>query len=201
MLWRGRGAAYFNPRSPRGERLPEGSTGRLHRIFQSTLPARGATMLARVTSDCLPISIHAPREGSDRPVGGVCRQCAYFNPRSPRGERLTGDWEKALGGLFQSTLPARGATHPARAGRRRKSKFQSTLPARGATNDDKYSRRQIEISIHAPREGSDIRADWRKLLGFDFNPRSPRGERRLTIYSCCPFYRFQSTLPARGATR
>ena len=33
--------------------------------------------------------------------------------------------------------------------------FQSTLPARGATKKTLLTERQKEISIHAPREGSD----------------------------------------------
>ena len=36
---------------------------------------------------------------------------------------------------------------------------------------------------------------------MDFNPRSPRGERHI-IKRCAPLYfKFQSTLPARGATK
>ena len=35
-------------------------------------------------------------------------------------------------------------------------RFQSTLPARGATVDRDFKDKSGEISIHAPREGSDI---------------------------------------------
>ena len=35
------------------------------------------------------------------------------------------------------------------------------------------------ISIHAPREGSDVTMSLSGLLFSDFYPRSPRGERRL----------------------
>ncbi len=35
-------------------------------IFQSTLPARGATFGSGGSSGTIDISIHAPREGSDR---------------------------------------------------------------------------------------------------------------------------------------
>ena len=58
---------YFNPRSPRGERLAKVANGGVHTV----------------------ISIHAPREGSDnddRPGFGGGPE--NFNPRSPRGERL-----------------------------------------------------------------------------------------------------------------
>ena len=40
----------------------------------------------------------------------------------------------------------------------------------------------MNISIHAPRVGSDILANRAKLIGMaDFNPRSPCGERRRAI--------------------
>ena len=86
---------------------------------------------------------------------------------------------------FQPTLPARGATLEGNA-RRRAGQFQPTLPA---------------ISTHAPRTGSDGIAKAMAEQWVDFNPRSPHGERR----NCDGFrpraYRFQSTLPARGATQ
>ena len=80
--------------------------------------------------------------------------------------------------VFQSTLPARGATsHRAvRAGLG--IQFQSTLPARGATSGRRSCRHQGAISIHAPRAGSDLLATLNGVLDDVF----------------------QSTLPARGAT-
>ena len=57
--------------------------------FQSTLPVGGATIQDIVLSLMLRISIHAPRGGSDG-ASAVVRLCtAYFNPRSPWGERLS----------------------------------------------------------------------------------------------------------------
>ena len=79
------------------------------------------------------ISIHAPREGSDDVlILGGSRCIDDFNPRSPRGERLKAAKETELDALFQSTLPARGAT--------------DRYPLNGVAHF---------ISIHAPREGSD----------------------------------------------
>ena len=101
---------YFNPRSPHGERLTRLMRARWHGPFQSTLPARGATDVAK---------------GRKRPRKD-------FNPRSPHGERRRTATHKRRRERFQSTLPARGATEPpARASSRQQ--FQSTLPARGAT--------------------------------------------------------------------
>ena len=100
---------YFNPRSPRGERpgrshgaggthgfqstLPARgatmtSTGHpLLYKFQSTLPARGATSSKRSAVQSVHISIHAPREGSDQSAILSTEIERNFNPRSPRGER------------------------------------------------------------------------------------------------------------------
>ena len=58
------------------------------------------------------------------------------------------------------------------------------------------------ISIHAPREGCDGICDW---LGVawqgDFNPRTPRGVRPVLHDVVSVLVLFQSTHPARGATR
>ena len=55
--------------------------------------------------------------------------------------------------------------------------FQSTLPARGATAAAEKAGVTIEISIHAPRTGSDNSCGDGKGKGRYFNPRSPHGER------------------------
>ena len=153
--WQG----YFNPRSPHGER-PYGQKRLLMLlwIFQSTLPARGATYereYERGAKDA--ISIHAPRTGSDPTTASSkpstssdfnprsphgerrgksntpSRRRKNFNPRSPHGERPSLMVARAIQKEFQSTLPARGATdlfqHLCGFSR----VFQSTLPARGAT--------------------------------------------------------------------
>ena len=79
--------------------------------------------------------------------------------------------------VFQSTLPARGATI-ASGTSAILVLFQSTLPARGATISGTPYKQTSDISIHAPRTGSDVFA-------------APKNDRRS---------KFQSTLPARGAT-
>ena len=62
----------------------------------------------------------------------------------------------ALELLFQSTLPVRGATVAGLPrGTRTKVAFQSTLLVRGATDCRSGDRIGWDISIHAPREGSD----------------------------------------------
>ena len=102
--------------------------------FQSTLPARGATSDSQKIPLYSTISIHTPREGSDAESAGEPSADDDFNPHSPRGERHQIVRRRGGRAGFQSTLPARGAT-PAR----RKCSFGSS------------------ISIHTPREGSDLR--------------------------------------------
>ena len=80
----------FNPRSPHGERLPPMQMCGISRIFQSTLPARGATSACRLPAPRCGISIHAPRTGSDDVALLVTQANRYFNPRSPHGERPVG---------------------------------------------------------------------------------------------------------------
>ena len=57
------------------------------------------------------------------------------------------------------------------------------------------------ISIHAPRTGSDFSSSRIVLISSNFNPRSPHGERPATPNAIVSMVTFQSTLPARGATR
>ena len=63
-----------------------------------------------------------------------------------------------------------------------------------------HSAHYLDISIHAPREGSDFAISGRFLMHFYFYPRSPRGERRRRRCVRLPRRQFLSTLPARGAT-
>ena len=109
--------------------------------FLSTLPARGATRPSYATAQsAAAISIHAPREGSDvQDIPGRI-DVSYFYPRSPRGERR-------FTPHFGNCLIL----------------FLSTLPARGATCNPDSSNHWFYISIHAPREGSDVRDDNRHI--------------------------------------
>ena len=168
-------------------------------LFQSALPARGATPAQAVELVGRTVSIRAPRAGSDGTPPPITPRVIGFNPRSPRGER-----------------PARprppGGTK----------RFQSALPARGATVELTSARAVNLVSIRAPRAGSDARAARTRRASRCFNPRSPRGERRSarappgrrrsfnprsprgerpwTIQRCQGSGSFQSALPARGAT-
>ena len=191
---------HFNPRSPHGERLLPPPSSPARAIFQSTLPARGAT-----TAGC---------------VRG--KQGLHFNPRSPHGERPAfGRPASTLEQSFQSTLPARGATppvvwlqrnhdisiHAPRTGSDRVLRQGTHIevisihaPRTGSDEENLVARLRRTISIHAPRTGSDAHQRAHGLAqtisihaprtGSDsastagdghtshFNPRSPHGERR-----------------------
>ena len=164
----------FNPRSPDGER-PQTIRGGLRR---------------------LPISIHAPRMGSDVGVVSHCRSPSYFNPHSPDGERLSiGVRPESTSEVFQSTLPGWGATrhivqfpvlvdisiHAPRMGSDAsfdvvslmQDEFQSTLPGWGATLHGLRGVLAVAISIHAPRMGSDCNRIF-KLVRILISIHAPR---------------------------
>ena len=155
MATRLRRCRNFNPRSPRGERRA----------------------LSRGDKRTACISIHAPREGSDVFSGTRFNIKTNFNPRSPRGERRCWGELRLSRKEFQSTLPARGATHQHQENRK-DCLFQSTLPARGATIFyARHTRAPTTFQSTLPARG----ATANMVLPLPGNP-------------------FQSTLPARGAT-
>ena len=124
------------------------------------------------------VSIHAPRAGGDS---------GYRNLRY----QIRG---------FQSTPPARGATHGDKAPQYHRTGFNPRPPRGGRLETVDALERFEQVSIHAPRAGGDPPS--RSLLPGRkrFNPRPPRGGR----LSCADGQRqlilFQSTPPARGAT-
>ena len=130
-----------------------------------------------ISSGIISISIHAPREGSDTDTWRFLA-LLEISIHAPR--------EGSDSNAFVQQIAANG--------------FQSTLPARGATRNAGPAVRAEDISIHAPREGSDPLEGLSSYLLGDFNPRSPRGERRRIPGGFWRCWRFQSTLPARGAT-
>ena len=145
--------------------------------FQSTLPARGATQLSFRAAPQISFQSTLPARGATHTQEWACPR-RYFNPRSPHGERPIPSRSFSAFCVFQSTLPARGATwvvYPAAAAWR----ISIHAPRTGsdiapcAVEDESNA-----ISIHAPRTGSDILVYKIWFIIYDFNPRSPHGERR-----------------------
>ena len=102
------------------------------KLFQSTLPVRGATRRGR------------------KGTGGE----EIFQSTLPVRGATDHLREIVADEAFQSTLPVRGATATLKT-HNSPFLFQSTLPVRGATNAEAMAIREEEISIHAPRAGSD----------------------------------------------
>ena len=80
--------------------------------------------------------------------------------------------------VFQSTLPVGGATQVVAVWTADQKRFQSTLPVGGATVVRCRRCQFWNISIHAPRGGSDLDFKWIIPMRIHFNPRSPWGERQ-----------------------
>ena len=171
-------------------------------LFLSTLPARGATgAMTVVAGITLRFLSTLPARGATRTRCTRFLSLASFLSTLPaRGATVAVPRNRAVGMQFLSTLPARGATMGNLMSLLAAGPFLSTLPARGATRSRRcaaagqrnfYPRSPrgerplglnfglclCQISIHAPREGSDIEKFSTGGLSFYFYPRSPRGER------------------------
>ena len=141
-------------------------------------PREGSDALAEHDVVCFVISIHAPREGSDYPyslgrivlmaflstlpargaTGATVSRSSmldYFYPRSPRGERLE-HCQFVRGQIDFYPRSPRGERRPKTGARAAGlANFYPRSP-RGERLDDIVPHSQeFDISIHAPREGSD----------------------------------------------
>ena len=152
--------ANFNPRTPRGVRRTTGVNLGIPQRFQSTHPARGAT-----------IGIPA----GHNPL-------LYFNPRTPRGVRPTSAWPLTGPSIFQSTHPARGATLPLFPRDRIARAISIHAPREGCDRPcctSETGRRYF--NPRTPRGVRRLLVLW-KLKGWNhFNPRTPRGVRPFAI--------------------
>ena len=179
-------------------------------------------MAALLTS--LGISIHAPREGGDAITLSIVFLILGFQSTPPaRGATIRNVSGEAID-VFQSTPPARGATTGSSSPSSSARVNFNPRPPRGG----RPCRIQTEtlasiISIHAPREGGDC-CTVHALQGFHISIHAPReggdciiltSSTRPTISIHAPREGgdaasvdltagkagFQSTPPARGATR
>ncbi len=175
---------------------------RIRWTFQSTPPSREATLPCNHVTIHFQISIHASLAGGDVDYRSAirvamkfqstppsreatacascgCRPSGYFNPRLPRGRRLSRETLQtaALAGYFNPRLPR---------GRR---------PSAG-----RIAATTSAISIHASLAGGDEQgADIIQNLP-NFNPRLPRGRRRQPIRIRLCQRHFNPRLP-RGRRR
>ena len=146
----------FYPRSPRGERPALAADKTIHTAISIHAPREGSDdPHGRLQHHRRTISIHAPREGSDCSMCSCCARPNNFYPRSPRGERQRKS-RAFCGRFYFYPRSPRGE--------------RQVRPLPPIVMED--------ISIHAPREGSDISGLQPPVLRVQF----------------------LSTLPARGAT-
>ena len=113
-------------------------------------------MISRQQQEELIFQSTLPARGATAPVQTTLAEASDFNPRSPRGERLCSRVMLSPPFLISIHAPREGS------------------------DPNEYRRREVMqfISIHAPREGSDGIMGSDAGTSLNFNPRSPRGERR-----------------------
>ena len=147
---------YFNPRAPRGARHLMVGDVFSSMIFQSTRPARGATVSDRGKEEQLRIfQSTRPARGATFSSRRSTAQRFYFNPRAPRGARHDFGFVGQSRNVISIHAPREGRDLPICAQRQKVRIFQSTRPARGATRRRRATR----------------------ATQCNFNPRAPRGAR------------------------
>ena len=124
---------HFNPRSPHGERPGWCALAILPRYFNPRSPHGERRIVA------LAISFHF----------------IHFNPRSPHGERQGFKFRGIDDVIFQSTLPARGATKWRCWEKEPTREISIHAPRTGSDISGTPYKQTSDISIHAPRTGSD----------------------------------------------
>ena len=170
---------HFNPRSPQGERLDD----REH-----------------VAADQPHFNPRSP-QGERLKNREIYAQGTYFNPRSPQGERRHRAPDMVHSPAISIHAPRRGSDYLPDMVHHLFKLFQSTLPAGGATAGASSSRLTGRISIHAPRRGSDLARVTPFQHVVQISIHAPRRGSDGAVYNrtSAPAA-FQSTLPAGGAT-
>ena len=238
---------HFNPRPPRGGRRRGFCRGLPANPISIHAPREGGDQVyTGLSLFSLGFQSTPPARGATLVVNTVDSLKGHFNPRPPRGGRRRHICSAGWYSRFQSTPPARGATcsavtcalccdnfnpRPPRGGRPQLSAtfikivdisihapreggdtiyraagqclFHISIhaPREGGDGDGAGLRGRRRISIHAPREGGDTGDAHADRVVRNFNPRPPRGG-RLPANTLDGEWmpKFQSTPPARGAT-
>ena len=218
------GESYISIHAPRtGSDETTSDASSKSSLFQSTLPARGATRglrhkvavlgisihAPRTGSDITPctrivqstISIHAPRTGSDREARNKAKNSRDFNPRSPHGERHgSPDCIPERHPHFNPRSP-HGERRLRKSHRRHGADFNPRSPhgERLALVGTRRTKRR-DFNPRSPHGERHRQPAILHPLQNHFNPRSPHGERPTRGRVRALPHLFQSTLPARGAT-
>ena len=177
----------FNPRTPRGVRRSGLTRWAISQVFQSTHPARGATVLALLREGrpvlisihapregCdfmevnrilmgLNISIHAPREGCDgtrRRAGTSCSTISIHAPREGCDLLLLTSGPPAP--HFNPRTPRGVRPSAAAATASSTMVFQSTHPARGATSQPSTPAAPSQFQSTHPARGATVEPGGRR---------------------------------------
>ena len=190
--------ADFNPRAPRGARRrtlqivykEEGISIHVPREghdpcgehadarqpqFQSTCPARGTTIHIDYLRKSLPyFNPRAPRGARLTIQPRVTGAVSYFNPRAPRGARRSVSMDDTCAIRISIHVPREG--HDVNTTKRGVElvAFQSTCPARGTTVQVPNPNTARGISIHVPREGHDLTVGQRETAVVGISIHVPR---------------------------
>ena len=194
-------SACFNPRPPRGGRPGWTFTPAPARSFNPRPPRGGRLGLTHGLVPPLIVSIHAPRAEGDLGVVAGDLQLLSFQS-TPPARRAT------MPMCVQGTSCSRFNPRPPRGGRHRNP--HRSDPARGVSIHAPRAEgdpREMDVvgavlvSIHAPRaEGDSPSTPGGRSPPAGFNPRPPRGGRRVRSRRAAGAWKFQSTPPARRAT-
>ena len=168
--------ADFNPRSPWGERPAWVSSVGSFRPISIHAPRGGSDLGWSTLPELRRISIHAPRGGSDSSCLAHCSFISVFQSTLPVGGATAIELEGFHDPVISIHAP-RGGSDP-RLPRIPTRQSISIHAPRGGSDNGFYRRCfRTGISIHAPRGGSDVPYLSFCHLRRNFNPRSPWGER------------------------
>ena len=145
--------------------------------FQSTLPAKGATPDATLNALLASISIHAPSKGSDNLATVHRGWISHFNPRSQQRERPNHCADHGKQDGISIHAPSKGSDFVNDLIRFIENLFQSTLPAKGATSLFVYMRSKPKHFNPRSQQRERRFRDRRWTSCRYFNPRSQQRER------------------------
>ena len=175
-------------------------------LFQSSRPARGATVVVSQFARCYDISILAPRTGRDsylfnvvssnvlfqssRPTRGATSLADvipipyHISIRAPRaGRDLSSPLRFGSAPYFNPRAPC-GARRYTTAPATIKKRFQSSRPVRGATLSHACRVLCCNFNPRAPC-GARLVADTSSAAASNFNPRAPCGARLGCLGQVC----------------
>ena len=194
----------FNPRRPRGRRrkdgfhVPEDADVSIHAaraggdavsvyntgpgaMFQSTPPARAATVVAPARNKAWPDCFNPRRPRGrrlDEPDDFRARS-GCFNPRRPRGRRLPVMRYVAAQDDVSIHAARAGGDRSSRPGRRRRACFNPRRPrGRRQWRLECAGRRRAAFQSTPPARAATRQMEHWPPISTGFNPRRPRGRRR-----------------------